>query len=543
MVHNNVMINILDTPGHADFSGEVERIMTMVDGVMLLVDAYEGVMPQTRFVLKKALEAKRVPIVVINKIDRMFADITGTENAIYDLFIDLGATIEQLDFPVLYASALKGLSNTKPILDPESGMEPLLDAVIEHIPAPEGDPEDRLVFQPALIDYNDYVGRMGIGKVHSGTLRTNDTVLCMRKDGTEIRFRIQKLIKTIGLERIGVETAAAGDIVAVAGLSDIMVGETVSDIDNPVRMPLIEIDPPTVRMTFLTNTSPFAGLEGTSVTASKLEERLVKETRKDVSLSVERAENDDAWVVYGRGELHLSILIENMRRENFEFAVSRPVEVTRLIDGVLHEPYEDVTVDCPEDAVGAVIDMLGMRYGTLVSMRQNRTYARLTYVMPSRGMIGLMTHFLTATKGYGVISHVFKEWRPVVHAPLSNRHNGALVQKSQGSATAYAIGRLEDRGIMFIEPKTSVYEGMIVGESNKEGDLVVNVSQGKELTNMRASSKDQTVVLRRPRRMNLEACLSFVNDDELVEITPLSIRLRKRHLDPNTRRKMEKRAV
>ncbi|MCF7933093.1 MAG: translational GTPase TypA [Acholeplasmataceae bacterium] len=543
MVYRSVKINILDTPGHADFGGEVERIMTMVDGVMLLVDAYEGVMPQTRFVLKKALEAHLTPIVVINKIDRMFADIAKTENAVYDLFIDLGAEMHQLDFPVIYASALKGLSNTKPVLDPESRMEPILDAIINHIPKPTGDPLQPLVFQPALIDYNDYVGRMGIGKVHSGTMAKNQTVTCMREDGTSTPFRVQKLYQNIGIERVEIEEVHAGDIVSVAGLSDIMVGETVCDPDHEVRMPLIAIDPPTVQMTFLTNSSPFAGREGKFVTASKIEERLFRDTKRDVSLIVERAEGEESWIVSGRGELHLSILIENMRRENYEFAVSRPVVIIHMIDGVPHEPYEDVTVDCPNDYIGTVIDMLGERHGELSHMEQNHAYTRLSYVMPSRGLIGFMTNFMTATKGYGVLSHLFKAYRPVIHASVGNRRTGALVQKSLGMATTYAIARLEDRGTMFIDPKTHVYEGMIVGEANKDSDLVVNVTQEKEMTNMRASSKDQTVVLKRPKRMNLEACLSFVNDDELVEITPQTIRLRKRYLDANTRKKMSYKTV
>lgn len=537
ILYKDTRINILDTPGHADFGGEVERIVHMVDGVLLLVDAYEGVMPQTRFVLKKALEANLVPIVFINKIDRPFANVQKALNEVYDLFIDLGANDEQLDFKVLYGSGLQGIASTEPILDPQNRMYPILDTILEVVPKPATEIDKPLKFQPALIDYNDYVGRMGIGKIYQGTMRVNETVLALRIDGSEVSFRIQKIIQSTGISKKEVEVAYAGDIVSIAGLSDIHVGETITTPADKERLPILHIDEPTVEMTFLTNNSPLAGKEGRFVTASKLEDRLYRETQKDVSLRVNRLQGSESWLVKGRGELHLSILIENMRREGFEFQVSRPTVILKDIDGVKCEPYEDVLIDCPNEYTGTVIEMLGERRGELIKMEQSHTFTRINYVVPSRGLIGFMTNFLTATKGYGILNHSFLEYRPYVGDTVGNRKLGALVSLNQGMTTAYAIGRLEDRGIMFVEPRVQVYEGMIVGEANKETDLVVNVTQEKQLTNMRSSSKDATVVLKKPRRMYLEQCLSFIDDDELIEITPLSIRLRKKYLKANERKK------
>lgn len=537
ILYKDTRINILDTPGHADFGGEVERIVHMVDGVLLLVDAYEGVMPQTRFVLKKALEANLVPIVFINKIDRPFANVQKALNEVYDLFIDLGANDEQLDFKVLYGSGLQGIASTEPILDPQNRMYPILDTILEVVPKPATEIDKPLKFQPALIDYNDYVGRMGIGKIYQGTMRVNETVLALRIDGSEVSFRIQKIIQSTGISKKEVEVAYAGDIVSIAGLSDIHVGETITTPVDKERLPILHIDEPTVEMTFLTNNSPLAGKEGRFVTASKLEDRLYRETQKDVSLRVNRLQGSESWLVKGRGELHLSILIENMRREGFEFQVSRPTVILKDIDGVKCEPYEDVLIDCPNEYTGTVIEMLGERRGELIKMEQSHTFTRINYVVPSRGLIGFMTNFLTATKGYGILNHSFLEYRPYVGDTVGNRKLGALVSLNQGMTTAYAIGRLEDRGIMFVEPRVQVYEGMIVGEANKETDLVVNVTQEKQLTNMRSSSKDATVVLKKPRRMYLEQCLSFIDDDELIEITPLSIRLRKKYLKANERKK------
>jgi GTP-binding protein len=509
----------------------------MVDGVLLLVDAYEGVMPQTRFVLKKALEAKLLPIVVVNKIDRKFADIQRTVNEVYDLFIDLGADEHQLDFPVLYASGLQGLANYVPTLDQSIKMDPILDTIIRSIPQPNQNQDDHLQFQPALIDYNDYVGRMGIGKIYKGTMRTNDTVSCVRLDGRIQQFRVQKILQSMGMEKIEVAEAYAGDIVSVAGLPDIHVGETITEVGYEDALPHLHIDEPTVQMTFLTNNSPFAGKEGKHVTASKIDDRLFRETQKDVSLRVERIQTSEAWTVSGRGELHLGILVENMRREGFEFQVSRPRVIVKMIDGVKHEPYEDVQIDCPSEYMGTIIEMLGDRKGDLVSMNQQRDYSRIHYIMPSRGLIGFMTQFMTATKGYGILSHIFLDYRPMVYEAVGNRRTGALISMNQSMTTAYAIGRLEDRGTMFLEPRVAVYEGMIVGESNKDTDLVVNVTMEKQLTNMRSASKDTTVVLKKARAMNLEACLAFINDDELIEITPESIRLRKAVLKANERKR------
>ncbi len=537
IIYKDYRINILDTPGHADFGGEVERIMYMVDGVLLLVDAYEGVMPQTRFVLKKALEAKLLPIVVVNKIDRKFADIQRTVNEVYDLFIDLGADEHQLDFPVLYASGLQGLANYVPSLDHSIKMDPILDTIIRSIPQPNQNQADHLQFQPALIDYNDYVGRMGIGKIYKGTMRTNDTVSCIRLDGRIQQFRVQKILQSMGMEKIEVAEAYAGDIVSVAGLPDIHVGETITEVGYEDALPHLHIDEPTVQMTFLTNNSPFAGKEGKHVTASKIDDRLFRETQKDVSLRVERIQTSEAWTVSGRGELHLGILVENMRREGFEFQVSRPRVIVKMVDGVKHEPYEDVQIDCPSEYMGTIIEMLGDRKGDLVSMNQQRDYSRIHYIMPSRGLIGFMTQFMTATKGYGILSHIFLDYRPMVYEAVGNRRTGALISMNQSMTTAYAIGRLEDRGTMFLEPRVAVYEGMIVGESNKDTDLVVNVTMEKQLTNMRSASKDTTVVLKKARAMNLEACLAFINDDELIEITPESIRLRKAVLKANERKR------
>ena len=532
-------INILDTPGHADFGGEVERIMNMVDAVVLVVDAYEGAMPQTRFVLKKALEAKLKPIVVINKIDRAFARPLEAVNEVLDLFIELNADESQLDFPIVYASGIKGLASFDHEFKDAKNMMPLLDTIIKYVPAPAQERNKPLQFQPALLDYNDYVGRIGIGKIYQGTIRVNQNVSCMRLDGTIKPFRIQKLFSFLGLNRIEVEEAFAGDIVAIAGLTDINVGETVCELGSEVALPILHIDEPTVQMTFGTNTSPFAGKEGKFVTASKIEERLYKKTQKDVSLRVERLSTKEEWIVSGRGELHLGILIENMRREGYEFQVSRPQVIIQEINGVKNEPYEFVQVDCPVDVVGTVIEMLGARKGIMGTMTSHQNQTRLTYTMPSRGLIGFMTDFMTATRGYGILNHSYLEYRPIEHIDVGNRTTGALVSLNEGMTTAYAIGRLEDRGTMFLEPRANVYEGMIVGVANKEFDLAVNVTQEKQLTNMRSASKDTTVVLKRPREMSLEACLEFINDDELLEVTPKSIRLRKRILRTNERKKFD----
>ena len=539
--YKDYRINIMDTPGHADFGGEVERIMNMVDGVLLVVDAYEGTMPQTRFVLKKALAAKVKPIVVINKVDRPVVRIQEVMDEVLELFMELGADDDQLEFPTVYASALQGTSSLAPDLSTqEPSMDCLFDMIIDEIPEPLVDEEGPLQFQPALLDYNDYVGRIGVGRVQRGKIRVNESVVCLRADGTKTQFRIQKLFGFLGLHRIEIEEAGAGDIVAIAGLADIGVGETVCTTGKEEALPLLKVDEPTIQMVFGTNTSPFAGQDGKFVTARQIEERLFKETNRDVSLKIERIPNSEEWIVSGRGELHLSILIENMRREGYELQVSKPKVIIKEIDGVLCEPYEEVNIEAPDDCIGNVIESLGYRRGVLENMVSNEGQTSVTYTIPSRGMIGFMTNFLTMTKGYGIISHSFLEYRPMEGESVGERSLGVLVSIDNGQTTAYALGGVEDRGVMFIGPGVDVYEGMIVGEHSRDNDLVVNVTKGKQLTNTRSSSKDSTVVLKRPRTFNLEACLDYINDDELVEVTPENIRLRKRYLTEQARKQQNR---
>ena len=541
--YKGVRINILDTPGHADFGGEVERIMNMVDGVLLVVDAYEGTMPQTRFVLKKALEAHVTPIVVVNKIDKPSARPTEVVDEVMDLFIELGADIEQLEFPVVYTSALAGTSSLDPdVTTQEKTMDPILDMIVNYIPAPDVNVDGGLQFQPALLDYNDFVGRIGIGRVKRGTVKVNEMVSCVRLDGSKKQFRVQKIFGFLGLKRIEVKEASAGDIVAIAGLPDIEVGETVCTVGQEEALPLLHIDEPTLQMTFGVNSSPFAGREGKLLTARKIEERLHKETERDVSLKVVPNPNDsESFIVSGRGELHLSILIENMRREGFELQVSKPEVIVKEIDGVKCEPFEDVTVEVPEEYVGSVIESLGNREGEMINMTTHGNQTQLTYVVPSRGLIGFSMEFMTMTKGYGILSHTYKEYRKQASQHVGQRKAGVLVSMENGKATAYALGQLEDRGIMFIEPGTDVYEGMIVGEHSHDNDLAVNVVKGKKLTNTRAAGSDHTVVLKRPRQMTLEVCLDYINEDELVEVTPQSFRLRKKILNTNERKKYDAR--
>ena len=538
--YKDYRINILDTPGHADFGGEVERIMNMVDGVLLVVDAYEGTMPQTRFVLKKALEANIKPIVVINKIDRPFADPVRVVDEVLDLFIELGAPDELLEFPVCYVSALRGTSSLDPdISTQKEGLSSLFDMIIENIPAPNVDVEAPLQLQPALLDYNDYVGRIGIGRIKQGKIRVNDMVSCARLDGTVKQFRIQKLLGFLGLKRIEIEEAEAGEIVAIAGLPDLNVGETVCNTDNVIPLPVLHIDAPTLQMTFGTNTSPFAGRDGKFVTARKIEERLFKELQKDVSLRVERIPNSESWTVSGRGELHLSILIENMRREGYELQVSKPEVILQEIDGVMCEPYESLQIETPEESLGSVMEALGSRGAELENMVTHENQVRVNYSIPTRGLIGFSTAFMTLTRGYGIINHTFLEYRPVTNASYGERNNGVLIATEKGFATPYALDAIEDRGVMFIEPGTEVYEGMIVGENNYSNDLVVNVVKEKHLTNTRAAGKDHTSVLKRPRLFSLETALDYLNQDELLEVTPTKFRMRKKILDSVERKKQE----
>ena len=535
--YRGIRINILDTPGHADFAGEVERIMNMVDGVLLVVDAYEGTMPQTRFVLKKALEAHVTPIVVVNKIDKPSARPKQVVDEVIDLFIDLGADIDQLDFPVVYTSAVMGTSSLSPeISSQKETMEPLLDTIIETIKEPSGDPNGSLQFQPALLDYNEFVGRIGIGVIKRGHVKVGENVVCLRLNGEKKQFRIQKMFGYNGLKRVEIVSASAGEIVAISGLPDINVGETICNVGLEEALPLLRIDEPTLEMTFGVNTSPFAGREGKLLTVRKIEERLKKETERDVSLKV-TPYNQESFLVKGRGELHLSILIENMRREGFELQVSKPQVIIKEIDGVKCEPFEELQIDVNNDYVGGVIESLGNRFATLLNMQNMGENTRLNYIIPSRGLIGFMTEFMTITKGYGIMNHTFKEYKEVVHNNVGERKLGVLVSMENGKATAYALGQLEERGVMFIEPGDEVYEGMIVGEHNHDNDIAVNVVKGKNLTNTRASGSDHTVVLKRPRVMSLEVALDYINNDELVEITPLGFRLRKKILKAELRKK------
>ena len=538
--YKGTRINILDTPGHADFGGEVERIMNMVDGVLLIVDAYEGTMPQTRFVLKKALEAGVVPILVVNKIDKPTARPKEVVEEVYDLFIELGADLEQLEFPIIYASGLAGTSSFDPdVTTQKPTMDPILDTVVNYIPAPKVS-SGTLQFQPALLDYNDFVGRIGIGLIKRGTMKVNSMVSCVRLDGSIKQFRIQKMFGFLGLKRIEIEEAHAGDIVAIAGLPDISVGETVCEIGSEEALPILRIDEPTLQMKFGVNSSPFSGKDGKFLTARKIEERLFKETEKDVSLRVVPSENE-SWIVSGRGELHLGILIENMRREGFELQVSKPEVIIKEIDGVKCEPFEDVQIDVPEEFVGNVIEALGNREGIMENMHNHENQVRLLYTVPSRGLIGFTTDFMTMTKGYGIINHTFKEYRPFESVDIGERSLGVLVSMENGKSTAYALGQLEDRGIMFVEPGEDIYEGMIVGEHTRDNDLAVNVVKGKNLTNTRSAGKDHTVVLKRPRVITLEYALDYINSDELVEVTPNHIRLRKKILNTNERKKFDSR--
>ena len=539
--YKGVRINILDTPGHADFGGEVERIMNMVDGVLLVVDAYEGAMPQTRFVLKKAFEAKVKPIVIINKVDKPAARCKQVVDEVLDLFIELGADDEQLDFKVLYASGLNGTCSLSDDLSTQTpGFAEVLDTILEEIPSPTGTAAAPLQFQPALLDYNEFVGRIGIGRIHNGKIKTGEMVTCCRLDGTTKQFRIQKLFGYYGYKRIEIEEAEAGDLIAIAGLADISVGETICNTTEILPLPQLHIDEPTLQMTFGTNSSPFVGRDGKIVTARKIEERLMRETQKDVSLKVESATNE-SFLVSGRGELHLSILIENMRREGFELEVSKPSVIIKEINGQKYEPYEELQIEVPEECVGSVIEQLGIRGGKMDSMTNFENQVRLLYTIPSRGLIGFSTDFMTLTKGYGIMNHTFKEYMPYENGVIGERKLGVLVSMENGQATAYSIGNLEDRGIMFIEPGIEVYEGMVVGECNRDNDLAVNVVKGKQLTNTRAAGSDHTVVLKRPRPISLEYALDYINSDELVEVTPNNIRIRKRILNTEERKKFDAR--
>ena len=541
--YKGTRINIMDTPGHADFGGEVERIMKMVDGVVLVVDAYEGTMPQTRFVLKKALEQHLTPIVVVNKIDRDAARPEEVVDEVLELFIELGADDDQLEFPVVYASALNGTSSMSDNpADQEQTMDYLFDTIIEHIPAPIDNSDEPLQFQVSLLDYNDYVGRIGIGRVFRGTVKVGDQVSLLKLDGTKKNFRVTKLFGFFGLNRLEINEAKAGDLIAVSGMEDIFVGETVTPVDAQESLPVLHIDEPTLQMTFLTNNSPFAGREGKFVTARKIEERLMRELQTDVSLKVEPTDSPDAWIVSGRGELHLSILIENMRREGYELQVSRPEVIIKEIDGVKCEPFERVQIDTPEEYMGSIIESLSNRKGEMQDMQHNDNgQVRIVFLVPARGLLGYTTEFLSMTRGYGIMNHTFDQYLPYIPTSIGGRRNGALVSTDTGKATTYGIMGVEERGVIFTEPGTEIYEGMIVGEHSRENDLAVNITKAKQQTNIRSATKDQTSVIKTPKKLSLEESLEFLSDDEYCEITPETIRLRKQILNKGEREKANKR--
>ncbi|AUD14199.1 MULTISPECIES: translational GTPase TypA [unclassified Planococcus (in: firmicutes)] len=540
--YKDAKINILDTPGHADFGGEVERIMKMVDGVLLVVDAYEGCMPQTRFVLKKALEQNLKPIVVVNKIDRDFARPDEVVDEVIELFIELEANDDQLEFPVIFASGMNGTASlSSDPADQEENMQVIYDAIMDHVPAPIDNREEPLQFQVALLDYNDYVGRIGIGRVFRGTIEVGQSVSLMKLDGSVKNFRITKIHGFMGLKRIEIQKAEAGDLIAISGLEDINVGETVCPQDHPEALPILRIDEPTLQMTFLVNNSPFAGKEGKFITSRKIQERLDAQLETDVSLRVDPTDSPDAWVVSGRGELHLSILIENMRREGFELQVSKPEVIVRMVDGVRCEPVERVQVDVPEEYTGAIIESLGERKGEMLDMINNGSgQVRLVFNVPARGLIGYTTEFLTQTRGYGIINHTFDSYQPVASGRVGGRRQGVLVSMERGKSSTYGLMGIEDRGTSFVEVGTEIYEGMIVGEHNRDNDLTVNIVKIKAATNIRSANKDQTTTMKKARLMSLEEALEYLNDDEYCEITPQSIRLRKKILDKNERERMAK---
>ncbi|NEU29513.1 translational GTPase TypA [bacterium LRH843] len=538
--YKETRINIMDTPGHADFGGEVERIMKMVDGVLLVVDAYEGCMPQTRFVLKKALEQKLTPIVVVNKIDRDFARPLEVVDEVIDLFIDLGAEEDQLEFPVVFASAFFGTAS-KNVEQQDENMDCLFETIIETIPAPVDNSEEPLQFQVTMLDYNDYLGRIGIGRVFRGTMRVGQQISLMKLDGQVKQYRVTKMFGFLGLKRIEIDEAKSGDLIAVSGMEQINVGETVCPVDHEDALPPLRIDEPTLQMTFLSNNSPFAGREGKHVTSRKIEERLRAQLETDVSLRVENTESPDMWIVSGRGELHLSILIENMRREGYELQVSKPEVIIREIDGVKSEPVERVQIDIPEEYTGPVMEALGERKGEMINMvNAGSGQVRLEFLVPARGLIGYTTQFLTQTHGYGIINHSFDSYKKKVPGQVGGRRQGVLVSIDTGKASQYGILQVEERGTIFVEPTTEVYEGMIVGEHTRENDLTVNVTRMKQQTNVRSANKDNTVTLKKARIMTLEEALEYLNDDEFCEVTPESIRLRKKILNKSERERADK---
>lgn len=548
ITYGDYHINIVDTPGHADFGGEVERVLGMVDGVVLLVDAVEGPMPQTRFVTKKALALGLRPIVVINKVDRPGSRPDWVLDQTFDLFDKLGATDDQLDFPIIYASGLNGWACMDMKDAPSQGgsaadMKPLFDVVLEHVPTPPGSADAPLQLQIAALDYSTYTGRLGVGRVLNGRIKPGMAVVVMNHEDQVASGRINQVLGFQGLDRIPVSEAEAGDIIIISGLDDIGIGVTICDKDNPVGLPVLPVDEPTLNMDFMVNTSPLAGTEGKFVTSRQIRDRLAKELLVNVALRVEETGDADVFRVSGRGELHLTILVENMRREGFEMAVGKPRVVYKEINGEKCEPYENLSIDLEDDTQGAVMEEIGRRRGELTNMESDGNgRTRLEYHIPARGLIGFQSDFMTMTRGTGLMSHVFDDYGPV-KADLPGRHNGVLVSQDNGEAVAYALWKLEDRGRMFVSPGDKLYEGMVIGIHSRDNDLVVNPIKGKQLTNVRASGTDEAVRLTTPIKLTLESAVEFIDDDELVEITPKSIRIRKRHLQEHERKKASRAAA
>ena len=536
LAYDDCKINIIDTPGHADFGGEVQRIMKMVDSVLLLVDAFEGPMPQTKYVLKKSLELGHMPIVVINKVDRPNSRPHQVLDMIFDLFIQLNAADHQLDFPVVYASAKDGFARYN-VEDENNDIIPLMDTIVAHVDDSSGDPEKPFQFLASAIEYDNYLGKMGTGKIHNGSVAAGDDIMLLKRDGSQAPYRISKVFTYQGLKKVETPRAFAGDIVSIAGVENIDVGETVADREHPEPLPLIAIDEPTLSMTFMSNNSPFLGKEGAHVTSTKLWERLQRETQTNISLVIEKTDMAEAFTVKGRGELQLAILIENMRREGFEFQVSRPEVIFRELNGKKTEPVELAIIDVADEFVGVVIEKLGIRKGEMINMIPgNDGFTRLEFKVPARGLIGFRNEFLTETRGTGILNHSFYEYE-YYKGEIPSRNRGVLVQMEAGTSVAYALNTLQDRGELFIGPGVAVYEGMVVGEHNREGDLLVNVCRTKKLTNIRAAGSDDAVRLTPPKDFSLEQALEFIGQDELLEVTPKSMRMRKKILDRTERKR------
>lgn len=539
--YKNIKINIIDTPGHADFGGEVERSLKMADGVLLLVDAFEGCMPQTRFVLKKAFALGLKPIIVVNKVDRPNARPYEVVEEVLELFIDLDATEDQLDTPVIYASGRDGWASVDPETSKKEDVQELFQMIEKEISGPDVDPDGPLQLLVSNIDYDEYTGRIAVGKLERGTIKTNETVAVMRRDGTKTQAKISKIYVYNGLQKVAVSEATAGELVCVSGITDINIGETIADLQHPEALPFVEIDEPVLSMTFSVNNSPFAGQEGDYVTSRHLRDRLMKELESNISLKVTETDSPDSFVVSGRGELHLSVLIENMRRQGYEFQVSKPAVITKEIDGVLCEPIEDLTIDVPDEFTGVVVEGIGSRKGEMTNMAPSaQGYTKLEFRIPSRGLIGYRNELMTATKGNGVINHVFDGYEPY-KGDIQSRQRGSLVAHETGESVTYGLFNAQQRGTMFIGPSVRVYEGMVVGENARQDDVVVNVCKKKHVTNTRASGSDDALKLVTPKTLSLEQCLEFIADDELLEVTPENLRMRKRTLNTELRAKEQSR--